>query len=125
MIPVATPHIPEVWPKALRMLMPAIVRGGEHTPESVYRFLMEGSMLLWYNKDSFAVTSWCDYPAGRIGFVLFAGGEKAEEWVEHAAYRFKQWAKAMGCKELRVVGRKGWAKLLKCTETDVTYREVI
>lgn len=122
MIPVATPHIPQIWPKVLEKLLPAIERGGEHTPESVYRFLMEGSMLLWYNKSAFAVTSWCDYPAGRIAYVLFAGGEHADEWVEHAAHRFKQWATSMGCKELRIIGRKGWGRLLRIDETDVTFR---
>lgn len=67
------------------------------------------------------MTSWCDFPAGRIGYVLFAGGKEAARWVPEAADTLTAWAREMGCKELRVIGRKGWAKLLGMEPTAHTY----
>jgi len=119
--PVATPHIPQVWKRVWSQIRPAVERGGEHTEASVYNALMHGGMLLWYNKDAFAVTSWCDFPAGRIAYVLFAGGKNAHEWVEKAEDKFVGWAKSMNCKELRVIGRQGWSKLIHRKPIDFTY----
>lgn len=109
------------------MLRPAVERGGEHTEGSVLAALQHGGMVLWVDSErvdsakAAIVTAWCDYPAGRVGFVLFAGGEDAHAWVPEAADAVLAWAKSMGCKELRLIGRKGWAKLLGVKPTDYTF----
>jgi hypothetical protein len=84
-------------------------------------------MVLWVDGPSLdasqaaLVTSWCDYPAGRIGFVLFAGGCDAKAWADDADKTLCDWARAMGCKELRLIGRKGWGRLLGLAPADYTY----
>lgn len=127
MTPVASPLIAPNWPRLWALLRHAVERGGEHTEASVLAALQHGGMVLWVDSERVAdakaaiVTAWCDYPAGRVGFVLFAGGENAQVWAPVAAEVFSAWAKGMGCKELRLVGRKGWAKLLGMTPTEYTY----
>lgn len=127
MTPVASPLIPLHWPHLWALLQPAVERGGEHTEASVLGALQHGGMVLWVDsqrvEDAKAaiVTAWCDYPAGRVGFVLFAGGQDARAWAPVAADELSAWAKGMGCKELRLVGRKGWAKLLGMKPAEYTY----
>lgn len=127
MTPVASPLIPQNWPRLWEMLRPAVERGGEHTEKSVLTALLHGGMVLWVDSErvdtakAAIVTAWCDYPAGRVGFVLFAGGEDAQTWAPIAADVLSAWARSMGCKELRLVGRKGWSKLLGMTPADYTY----
>lgn len=129
MTPVAAPLIPAHWPRIWALIEPAVTRGGEHTERSVLTGLLHGGFVLWSDAEdigaarAFVVTAWCDYPAGRIGFVQFAGGSGADAWLADAIADFSAWAKAMGCKELRVIGRKGWARRLRRAPTDFTYRE--
>jgi hypothetical protein len=125
--PVASPLIPAHWPRIWSLLQPAVERGGEHTERSVLTALLHGGMVLWVDGTDIAqaqaaiVTSWCDYPAGRIGFVQFAGGSAAKAWTGKAAETFCVWAQSMGCKELRLIGRKGWGRLLGQAPADYTY----
>jgi hypothetical protein len=125
--PVASPLIPAHWSRIWSLLQPAVERGGEHTQQSVLASLLHGGMVLWIDSEriedarAVLVTAWCDYPAGRIGFVLFAGGCEAKAWTQEAADTLCAWARSWGCKELRLVGRKGWGRLLGQVATDYTY----
>jgi hypothetical protein len=125
--PVASPLIPAHWPRIWTLLYPAVERGGEHTERSVLTALLHGGMVLWIDSTDLAqaqavvVTSWCDYPAGRIGFVQFAGGSDAAAWIRRTEAALIAWAQSMGCKELRLIGRKGWGRLLGLAPTDYTY----
>ena len=131
MNPVASPLIPRHWPRIWSLIEPSVTRGGEHNERSVLAALLHGGFVLWCDAKeiadarTFIVTSWCDYPAGRIGYVQFAGGRGMDAWLAEAIAAFRAWANAMGCKELRVVGRKGWARWLKRAPTDFTYREIL
>lgn len=115
------------WARIWEWIGPAVIRGGEHTERSVLTALVHGGMVLWVDGTDVAssqaaiVTCWCDYPAGRIGFALFAGGSHADQWVSRAADDLCAWARDMGCKELRLVGRKGWAKVLGMNAESCTY----
>lgn len=120
MTPIASPLIPDMWPCAYGQLRLSIDHGGEHTERSVFQALMNGQMILWANDRGYVVTTWCDYPAGRIGFVLFIGGSSVEEWIMDIEKSCTKWAKTIGCKSLRVSGRKGWMRLLKGHDYSVT-----
>lgn len=127
MNPVAAPLIPAHWPRLWNLLQEAVERGGEHTERSVLTALLHGGMVLWIDTDRLdtaqtaLVTAWCDFPAGRIGYVQFAGGADAQRWACEAADVLSAWARGMGCKELRLIGRKGWGRLLGMTPTSFTY----
>lgn len=127
MTPVAAPHIPAHWARLWGLLEPAVTHGGEHTEGSVLTALLHGGMVLWIDaeriEDAHAavVTAWCDYPAGRIGYVQFAGGTDARLWTDDAVRVLMTWAQSMGCKELRLIGRKGWGRLLGMTPAAYTY----
>lgn len=129
MTPVAAPLIPANWHRIWGLIESAVVAGGEHTERSVLTGLLHGGFVLWSDHPDIAqahacvVTSWCDYPAGRIGFAQFAGGSNAEAWLTEAISDFSAWAKSMGCKELRVIGRKGWARKIHRTPTSYVYVE--
>ena len=131
MTPIAAPLIPAHWARIWKLIEPAVTRGSEHTERSVLAGLLHGGFVLWSDvpdidqAQAFVVTSWCDYPAGRIGFVSFAGGAYASLWVEQAIADFRAWSQMLGCKELRVIGRMGWARLLKRGATDFIFRETI
>ena len=43
---------------------------------------------------------------------MFAGGKNARRWIHGAADDFTRWAESIGCKELRLRGRKGWRRYL-------------
>jgi hypothetical protein len=125
--PIAAPLIAAHWPRIWACLQPAVERGGEHTERSVMTALLHGGMVLWIDAERLEelqaaiVTAWCDYPAGRIGFVQFAGGANARAWIAQADSTLCEWARCMGCKELRLIGRKGWGRLLGLTPSDYTY----
>lgn len=127
MTPIAAPLIPAHWPLIWGFLRSAVERGGEHTERSVLTALLHGGMVLWIDADRIEdahaalVTAWCDYPAGRIGYVQFAGGAQARLWAGTAAQVLTAWARSMGCKELRLIGRKGWGRLLDMKPSSYTY----
>jgi len=129
MMPIAAPLIPAHWPRIWGLIEPAVLAGGEHTERSVLTGLLHGGFVLWSDCADIAqaracvMTAWCDYPAGRIGFVQFAGGIDADAWLPDAIADFCAWAKSMGCKELRVIGRKGWARKIHRTPTSYVYVE--
>lgn len=127
MTPVAAPFIPAHWPHIWELIAPAVASGREHTEGSVLAGLLHGGFVLWSESadlklsSAFVVTAWCDYPAGRIGFVQFAGGSGVDQWLPEAITDFSAWATTMGCKELRVVGRKGWARKIGLTPESCIY----
>lgn len=131
MTPIAAPLIPLHWPFIWKILQPAVERGGEHTERSVLTALLHGGMVLWVDAggieeaDAALVTSWCDYPAGRIGFAQFAGGANAQDWIIEAIDTLSAWARGMGCKELRLIGRKGWGKLIEQTPSAYIYSRML
>ena len=112
--------IPQRWPTIYQMLKKAIDRGGEHTERSVLQALVGGSMVLWDAGDAYIVTTWCDYPAGRIGFVMFAGGS-GTDWLPELENELVRWAFDIGCKEIRFAGRLGWGRLVDGLEKDMMY----
>lgn len=103
------------------MLKEAVEKGGEHTKDHVYDCLIYGSMQLWVTDDACVVTSWTDYPTGRIGYVIFAGGKNVDAWICEAEDRFSEWFTLLGCKEARIIGRKGWGKKLPHLAQRVIY----
>lgn len=127
MTPIAAPLILPHWPRLWVLLEPAVTRGGEHTERSVLTALLHGGMVLWIDADRIdeakaaVVTAWCDYPAGRIGYVQFAGGSDARLWTGEAERVLAEWAQSMGCKELRLIGRKGWGRLTGLRPSSYTY----
>jgi hypothetical protein len=125
MTPIASPLIPGLWARVYAQLRLSIAHGGEHTERSVFQALMNGQMILWMNDQGCVVTTWCDFPAGRIAYAQFVGGKNVKDWMGPAEEVFTQWAASIGCKELRMSGRKAWSRLVKNGDCQVLIRKGI
>lgn len=121
MIPVAAPLVPAMWPHALPLLAPTIAMGGENTPAAIYAALLEGRMVLWRNDWAYAVTRWEDWPLGRTAYVI-VGGREPKAWIRDAVAVWKQWARDLGCTQIRMTGRPGWQRLVPEAEPAVGLR---
>ena len=67
--------------------------------------------------DCVFITYISEFPTGYRSFVVYlVGGEKINTWLDAAWNTLKEYAKAMGCKEINWFGRKGWTRALESVE---------
>lgn len=95
-----------VWP----LLVPAAAQWGEHTRGTVFQALQRGAKL-WAGDRCAAVTSIQMCPSGlRIANAWLAGGDLDE--LRTLEGPMVEWAKAYGCDEARMYGRRGFLRAL-------------
>ena len=90
----------------------ALAKGsGTHTYEDIAEDVLKGDSQLWMGKDSCMVTQVLQLPQKRRLHIMLGSGDLNEllEMVEEELIPF---AKANNCKDMSLVGRKGWKKVL-------------
>jgi hypothetical protein len=103
------------WSEIRPLLQKGIDRGrGEWEPEDVLEKLRTKEYQLWAGGEPFEVvacTTVVQYPRLKICEIILAGGKNLELCRE-GKETIKEWAKSIGCQEIRGGGRRGWLKIL-------------
>jgi hypothetical protein len=113
---VAPDRIAAIWPHVAPWLTAAADRCGDWTADALRELLLRGEALLWVLWDGQALCAACvteavGVPRGRILRVLACGGRRLRNWVEALA-PIEAYARDLGCRAIRIEGRRGWQRVL-------------
>ena len=103
---------PETWKKAKPLLERALKHQNTHTIDNVKQAIIENKAQLWCGEKSVIVTEILQHPAKAECRIWLAAGNK-EELVSVMLKDVESWAKGGGCRNISIVGRKGWMRVLK------------
>lgn len=111
-------RVREVWPLARDMIKAALERGSISDFPDVERDVLSGEShtLLWMAWDTrnilaAAVTQLSLVNHQQHCTILACGGSGKGEWM-HLIGDLEKYAKAEGCKSMRIWGRRGWEREL-------------
>ena len=93
-----------------RLLRALSVAGNTHAPEDVAKAVEEGRMQAWTRGESLVVTEVREFPKFSALNVFLAVGNLDE--VLSLIPDMEAFARAHGCKTMRMEGRKGWRRVL-------------
>ncbi len=109
-------RVHEYWPKASHLIKAAIEKTGLSEFADIEYDVLSGDQLLWLaigNGIEAAATTHLIKATGKPVCVLTAcSGTNRERWLPLFA-RIEGYAKAEGCKCVRIYGRVGWQRVLK------------
>lgn len=114
---VSTEMIAPLWGVVRELLEPAIELFNGYTIGDILAELQMGRAILWIAADddhqinAAVVVQIVEYPRTRSCLIRCAGGKEVQQWVG-LVKDLEEWAAALGCKNIRFVGRDGWSKLL-------------
>lgn len=94
-----------------------LVENPDWTIDEVKAELVQAKAQCWGMHDGIRISGvWItklEEPArGRRGLLWIAAGEPLEEGLRLFNEHTLPWFKSMGCKSIRVIGRKGWERVL-------------
>lgn len=119
-VPTELAHL--FWPDHKNNLRAAMRRGDLGKFEELQRQVLDGEALLWVGPNSAAVTQVGIVESGKVCTIVACGGDgvlRALEMIED----IERYATEMGCRAMRVMGRKGWARALKGYRTTAVVLE--
>jgi hypothetical protein len=104
------------WPHVEPLLRPAIEDVGLNNFEDIEESILIGCGLVWIAWDGEKICAAASTTLQRIGSdiicVLTAcGGKDMQQWLPLIA-GIEKYARAEGCKALRIFGREGWLRAL-------------
>ena len=108
--------IPYIWDSVKHHIDRSLeYSNGRYDLPSVRKLLDSRAAQLWLDVEdgiqSAGVTEIINYPLKKVCTVLFAGGQNLNNFRTNIR-RIEEWAKAQGCDDVDVIGRKGWIKVL-------------
>lgn len=99
----------ERWLSVRDVILPAIERlGGTHSETDIVAMLLARQLHLWVVGKSAFLTEFAQYPRVKRLSVFAAGGDMNE--IMSAKDALEHFAKANGCQQTRIEGRKGWER---------------
>lgn len=106
-------RVAEMWPRAAKLLEPALKRQGEYTLEDAFGYVEGGHWMLWLalrpkEVVMAALTYTVDFPQKRSLWVLSAGGKM--EALPAMWKAIEPFAAKAGCDDLIFFGRRGWSR---------------
>ncbi len=103
--------VAQVWPRVAGCVQKALDRQSEWRLADIHEQLMNQRMQLWVVPWTLAVVTQIQtYPGARICMLVLCGGEGLDE--NKALLReIEQWARSLGCDEMRIQGRAGWRRV--------------
>jgi hypothetical protein len=118
--------VPNVWGFAKPLIARALKYSrGKFRPNDYYPGLLNGSMQLWVNDESAALTEITIYPHRKICNLVACGGANLAHIRRDLAV-IEKWAKEKGCDGMRIEGRPGWKATLKDYQmTKVIFEKVL
>ena len=113
--------IPKVWDKVKPFIDMALKSGSNYTLEQVHDGLLKKEMQLftWESNKIHAavVTTIQNKDDKRWCLILTAGGDYMKDWIGLLP-QVEDWARDLGCQQMRIYGRHGWARV---TDYNVDY----
>jgi hypothetical protein len=109
----------EALQKAKPFVLDALQHGhGGYDWSDIVKEVILGNLLLWFGEDSCIITQFVEFPRKKSLHILIGAGDLDElkRMVDSSIVPF---AKINGCKDMTLVGRKGWKKVL----TDIGFTE--
>ena len=104
-----------VWPHVAPLLQRAIERAGLSAFRDVELDILQGDALIWIawsgRIEAAASTSLQTSDAGLVCLITACGGADRRRWLPLLA-EIEDYAKAEGCKSVRIIGRRGWQRAL-------------
>lgn len=100
------------WERCKHWIQAALDHDGDHyTIEDVWRDVSEGRATFWSGKRSAVISQFWNFPRARVCHYWLAGGDMGE-LLDEMMPVIEGWAKAQGCSETSLGGRKGWQRAL-------------
>ena len=103
--------VASLWPRVSGCLTKALERQREWGLADIREQLLAQRMQLWVVPWTLAVVTQIQtYPGTRLCMLVLCGGE---ELARHKGDlgEIERWAKALGCEEMRLMGRRGWGRI--------------
>jgi len=105
-----------VWPHVSHLIASAMRRGRISDFADVERAVLSGAHLLWLAADTRAihadaVSALSVVNGERFCTIVACGGRGRALWLSLIAV-LEDFARAEGCRAIRILGRRGWARLL-------------
>jgi len=110
-------RVSAIWPYIKDRLQRATERTQASNWEDDVDRIMAGDALVWIARDeggiaAVATTELVEFNGSKYCYITGCGGEQQENWL-HLIGGIEQFAKAEGCKSIRILGRQGWRAVLK------------
>ena len=107
-------YVDRVWPLVAHHIRAAMRKGRISEFADVERGVRAGTLLLWVAADSraiwaAAVTQLTRANGERFCTIVACGGRERARWLPLKS-ELEAFARAEGCRALRIYGRRGWAR---------------
>jgi hypothetical protein len=114
-------RIAQVWPLARPLILAAMQRGGISDFAEIESAVLAGTNLLWLALDDHtihaaAVTALHRVNGDTLCTIVACGGRDHARWLALKS-TLEDFARAEGCRAIRLLGRRGWARLLPDYQT--------
>lgn len=103
--------VAKTWPLAKDMIRAAIERTGLSEFADTEKDVLEGRQLLWLAISDHVEAAATTQLSPGVCTLVACSGHQRERWLPLFA-RIEKYAKAEGCKTMRLYGRKGWERVL-------------
>jgi hypothetical protein len=109
-------RVHEIWPLVRPLLKAACYRTKLNAFEDIEADILSGRSLLWMawnglTVESAAATVLINSEIGKVCVITVCGGSDMKRWLPLIG-QIETYAKAEGCKRVRIYGRKGWLHVL-------------
>lgn len=115
-VPVAPVSLPLFWFDIEEWIRRALAKAkSDIALDDVHDCIERGDMQLWLANDEevkgCCITEICESVRGRNCNLVVVAGDDFDAWA-HLENDVAAWAKARGCKRLKIEGREGWTRRL-------------
>lgn len=104
-------NIHEIWPQAKGLIRAAIEATDLSDFADIEAAVLSGDQLLWLAISDHIEAAATTHLSRGVCTVVACSGHERERWLPLKS-RIEQYAKAEGCKCVRLYGRKGWERVL-------------
>lgn len=102
----------QIWPQARELIRTAIERTGLSDFADVEKDVLAGDQLLWLAISDHIEAAATTHLSRGVCTLVSCAGHNRERWLPLFA-KIENYAKAEGCKCVRIFGRVGWQRVLK------------
>ncbi|MGI9490504.1 MAG: hypothetical protein ACR2RF_32345 [Geminicoccaceae bacterium] len=88
----------------------ALDRADEYSVGDVLHYAYTGKWQTWHGERSVAFTRIATYPTHTACIVILCAGDLSE--IKELEPQICAWARRMGCKYMKIYGRRGWHRAL-------------
>lgn len=108
---IAPDHIFDFWPHARPIIKAAIDRTELSSFDDLEQQVLEGDQLLWLAWSDHIEAAATTHLSNNVCTLTACSGYNRNRWLPLFA-EIEKYAKAEGCKKMRLFGRKGWERVL-------------